>query len=234
MRQTLLLILIGTLPVLANADAVYRCQDGGKVAYSDRPCANGQERRIRTDSGPTDEDLARARARIDREIQTRRAKIAAEETSRQLRQQQYEKQLQAEAAATIPKPNPADDEKVLIGTKSGWDRKARGQLRAEAEARETGNAPPPTGAAWEKERQLVQTRSGWDKKTGRDRVQSVAEAARMPDIPIADPVPPPVPVPPATITDNRGKIWINSGGGFVVDPKTNKTCDHFGNFIKCK
>jgi hypothetical protein len=225
-RQTLLLILIGTLPVLANADAVYRCQDGGKVSYSDRPCANGQERRIRTDSGPTDEDLARARARIDREIQTRRAKIAAEETSRQLRQQQYEKQLQAEAAATMLKPNPADDEKVLIGTKSGWDRKARGQLRAEAEARETGNAPPPTGAAWEKERQLVQTRSGWDKKTGRDRVRSVAEAARMPDPPMAN--------SPAIVHDQYGTPWLNQGAT-ALNPATGGQCDQVGNqLLNCR
>jgi hypothetical protein len=233
MRRFALLLVLGALPTLASGESVYRCQVGGKVAYSDRPCATGDERRIRTDGGPTEEDLAQARNRIDREIQSRKAKIAAEERDWQLRQQAYEQHLQREAAAKLSKPNPADDVKVLVGTQSGWEQKAQGQLRAEAEARATGNTPAPTGAAWEKDRQLTHTQSGWEKRTGRDRVQSVADVARMPSSPVPDPTPAPTPNPPSHITDTTGKIWINSGGGFVRDPKTNRTCDHFGNVIKC-
>jgi len=70
MRPVLLvaLLLVGQA---ASAQVMYKCAAAnGKIEYSDRPCATGVEvKRLAPDGGPSPEDVARARMRVqaDRE-----------------------------------------------------------------------------------------------------------------------------------------------------------------------
>lgn len=56
----------------AAAQTMYRCQDGAKVVYSDRPCLSGVEvKRIAPNGGPTREEVEKARmkSRVEEEKQ---------------------------------------------------------------------------------------------------------------------------------------------------------------------
>jgi hypothetical protein len=55
-------------PLAAVGQTVYRCQDGKKVTYSDGPCSLGAEKRINTDGGPSPDDVAAARARLQHDL----------------------------------------------------------------------------------------------------------------------------------------------------------------------
>ena len=47
-----------------SAQTMYRCSDLGKTIYSDKPCLNGDEvRQIAPNGNPTEETLARSRAK---------------------------------------------------------------------------------------------------------------------------------------------------------------------------
>lgn len=69
------------LSTAAAAQTMYRCQDGAKVIYSDRPCFTGVEvKRLAPSGGPTAEDREKARmkskAEDDRHRQEERAQRA--------------------------------------------------------------------------------------------------------------------------------------------------------------
>lgn len=64
----LAVVLLSATPI--GAQTMYRCTEGGKTSYSDRPCMIGNEvKRLAPDGGPTPEDVGRARmrARADQE-----------------------------------------------------------------------------------------------------------------------------------------------------------------------
>ena len=65
----------------AVGQTMYRCQDGTKVIYSDRPCYTGVEvKRLAPSGGPTREELAKARMKAkveeDKQRQDERAQRA--------------------------------------------------------------------------------------------------------------------------------------------------------------
>src|SRR5689334_14192253 len=41
MMRALFILIAFSLPAFASAQAVYKCTQGGKTSYSDRPCAHG-------------------------------------------------------------------------------------------------------------------------------------------------------------------------------------------------
>lgn len=60
---------------------MYKCQDGGKTVYSDKPCTAGVEvKRLGPNGGPTPEEMSKNRMRAveerQREIDRQRAKAA--------------------------------------------------------------------------------------------------------------------------------------------------------------
>jgi hypothetical protein len=68
------------------AQTMYRCENNGKVEYSDKPCLEGVEvKRLAPDGGPTPEDRARAQMRAKAEQQRREAQERAD--AKQRRQQ---------------------------------------------------------------------------------------------------------------------------------------------------
>lgn len=171
------MVLLTLLPALATAQTIYRCQDGNKVTYSDRPCPTGAEKRINTDGGPSPDDVAAARARLQRDLEIRAAADAAERQRRQA-EASAAALRSADEAQRARAINPRENEKALTHDETGWDRKTRAQIRAEEQARETGRAPPSTGAAWEKEGVLSHSESGWSRTTRRGQVVDEARHER--------------------------------------------------------
>ena len=76
LKLTIFVAALASAPV-AFGQTMYKCQDGAKTIYSDRPCLEGVEvKRISPTGGPTREDLARDRmkARADEQrVATERA-----------------------------------------------------------------------------------------------------------------------------------------------------------------
>jgi len=77
MRNVLAMVLLGTA-CTASAQTMYRCQDGDRTVYSDKPCWSGVEvKRMLPSGGQTPEDRARAQMRLqaerDKEISAQRA-----------------------------------------------------------------------------------------------------------------------------------------------------------------
>ncbi len=67
MRVLIAVILLFAGSGYAHGQAeVYRCQNGGKVTYSDREC-EGVERMVRTDGRTTSQEVAAARVKAQRE-----------------------------------------------------------------------------------------------------------------------------------------------------------------------
>lgn len=125
-----LVLLIGfVVATSTGAQTMYKCQVGGKVEYSDKPCATTEIKKIQPLAGPTRQDQARAQSRLQ-------ADLAAEQGQPSSGQQMK--------SASDPSKS-ADDEKVLVHTKAGWDRKTKAQIDASKErnlerARATGIA----------------------------------------------------------------------------------------------
>jgi hypothetical protein len=68
------------------AQTMYRCENNGKVEYSDKPCLEGVEvKRLAPDGGPTAEDRARAQMRAKAEQQRREAQERADAQQRRQR-----------------------------------------------------------------------------------------------------------------------------------------------------
>jgi len=76
-------IVIAALAIAspASAQTMYRCLDLGRTVYSDKPCLNGDEvRQIAPNGNPTEETLARSRAKSRADEQ--RAITAARDAKR--------------------------------------------------------------------------------------------------------------------------------------------------------
>lgn len=81
LRSSAALALIAATVCAATAQPMYRCSDGGKTTYSDRPCVSGNEvKRIAADGGPTPDDVARARMRAQNDRNRHAANAAATPT----------------------------------------------------------------------------------------------------------------------------------------------------------
>ena len=112
------------------AQTMYKCQNARKVEYSDRPCAGVEVKRLAPDGGPTPEDRARAKMRVAAEQE----RFAAQERQVAATRSGIANTLPDQGTSSAPDP---DNEKVLTHSKSGWDRKTVGQIKAErAAARE--------------------------------------------------------------------------------------------------
>lgn len=176
-KWSMLVLLIVAVPAVAQT--MYKCTVNGKVGYSDRPCpGNSEQRAIRTDAGPTISDQIRAQERIEH----LRSHEQAQERQREAATvRQVEPIGQSVGPAQIDRAN----EKMMVHGSSGWDMKTRGQVAAEAAAKERGqaraqgqNVPEPlaSGQDWEKEKVLTHSTSGWDRKT---RAEAVAAEGAM-------------------------------------------------------
>jgi hypothetical protein len=77
-RLLAILITAAALAPAASAQTMFRCDEGGKTVYQDRPCLGGTERRMTASGGQTAEDIGRARMRDrQRSDEQERARIAA-------------------------------------------------------------------------------------------------------------------------------------------------------------
>jgi len=243
--------LFVTLSVVqAAAQTMYRCSEGGKTVYQGTPCASGTEKRIAADGGPTREDVERARMRAHaaQQAEDDQLRARAVESARQSEQQERANAIAAQNRDQMEKRK-LEDEKVTVHGPSGWDRKPRGQLEAEARAVAAGRAAGSgTGerpviseassadkGAWQNEKVMEHGPNGWTQRTRGEQVQRKANssygAARNPP-----PPPPSVPtmpaVPPAMVQDQFGRQWINQGAT-VVSPRTGRVCVQAGNQIIC-
>ena len=75
MRRVGVFVVLLCCAVPAPGQTMYRCSDGGKTVYQDKPCGAGAEKRIAANGGPTREDIERARMQARAEEQ--RAQTAA-------------------------------------------------------------------------------------------------------------------------------------------------------------
>lgn len=221
----------------ASAQNFYKCTHQGKVTYSDTPCMVGDVRTIDPQRGPTPEDQEKARQRLQRglseqrEIEGARAAQMARQAADRAAREQAESHAQATRAADA-----AAGERVLTHSRSGWDRKTRGQLEAERAARE-GKDVPSTGAAWESEKVLTHGSRGWDSATRLDAARAEGARQRRADQAAerasgANVVPQQAPIPGGFVTDQHGRTWINQGAT-VLSPQTGRVCNRAGNIIQC-
>jgi hypothetical protein len=68
------------------AQTMYRCENNGKVEYSDKPCTEGVEvKRLAPNGGPTAEDRARAQMHAKAEHERLEAQERAEASQRRYR-----------------------------------------------------------------------------------------------------------------------------------------------------
>lgn len=225
------------------AQTMYKCQNAGKIEYSDRPCEGVEVRRIAADGGPTPEDRARAQMRVAAE----QARLSTHE--RQSAAFPYQNAGPAAGRETSGVFDP-DNEKVTTHGSSGWDRKPRGQIAAEKKAIEdareraaSGQPPPSNGAsqsgkAWESEKTLVHSQSGWDKKTRGEVVADKASQAyraernRIESSSALD-------LTPANIascdsggcSDTNGQRY--NGTGSTLVRTDGKTCQRVGTILQC-
>jgi len=181
MRVLVLVLALLLFSEFASSQTIYKCQVNGRTEYSGSPCHSGKEvKRMAPDGGPTPEDRARARMRFQAQLAEQR-QVQASGRSADLQNpgvvdlNATRRTVGRSSDSTV---SARDNEKVLTHDISGWDRKPRGQVQAEQEARATAAAPPPTGAAWESRRSTTHSISGWDTKSGREQVLDVAQRER--------------------------------------------------------
>ncbi len=83
MKTTLMLVILATLPLLAQAQQVWRCGADGR-SYSDVPCTEGRQLEV-TEPRPA-ADLAAARAQATRQVRladtVHKQRLAQEATQR--------------------------------------------------------------------------------------------------------------------------------------------------------
>lgn len=96
LRIALLCLLVSSsLPALA----IYRCEAGGKVSYSDQPCANGRLVDIKAEDAPRDAGKAAAALSQDK------ARLRELESDRRRREDKEESERKAVARANFAKRN---------------------------------------------------------------------------------------------------------------------------------
>jgi len=99
MRNMLAIVLLGTA-CTASAQTMYRCQDGDRTVYSDKPCWSGVEvKRMLPSGGQTPEDKARAQMRLQAE---RDKEIAAQRAAKDTRSGQVPAKDVVKTAAGTP------------------------------------------------------------------------------------------------------------------------------------
>ncbi len=254
------ILLACALALTANAQTMYKCQNNGKIEYTDHPCWSGTEvKRIAPNGGPTKEDIERARMRAAAE----RARNETQE--RQAAQERKAASGQSVAAgndtaAGVAASRDAADEKVLTHDRSGWDRKPRGQISAEEEARQQGRERARSGAGdagtvskagqgtWGSEKTLTHSPSGWNTSTRSGAVQSEAdrayrdEKARLlaPATPAPSAIAPrPAPAGPSIVTTcDAGGCWDSSGQRYTTSGPSlvrsdGKVCQRVGATVQC-
>lgn len=67
-RQLPCLVIFATFAAAASAQTLYRCQDGARVTYSDRPCVTGAARQLPPDAGPPIAEQTAAVARLKQDV----------------------------------------------------------------------------------------------------------------------------------------------------------------------
>lgn len=212
----------------ASGQTLYRCQEGKKISYSDRPCAGGAEKRISADGAPTAEERAAARARLQQQVETQASREAFTR----------ERELAAKQAAAERRParpqappaDPRDNEKVMVHGRTGWDYKTKGQLKAEAAAR-NGDPVRPTGAAWENEKVTTHGSGGWSSATRLDAARAEGQKQQRNDQ-AAERAKAEQASPPQSgfINDQYGKSWHRQGGT-AFDPVSGRRCTIAGNVL---
>ena len=232
MRLSLVMFLF--LANFVSAQTMYKCEAGGKVEYSDKPCFNGNEvKRIAPDGGPTREDRSRAQMLQDSE----RARFEAQDHANADLPGRPLAAGAGEPAQAKPDATAAIAPKVLIHTKDGWDRKPQAQIDAEQRARQQGVAaarngdPVPTVAGgqssdpadWTSEKILKHTPQGWTQTTRGAEVQSQAvngyeqERARS----------------ARTLVDQQGRVYTGPGGPGTYMRNDGRTCNYDGAMLHC-
>jgi hypothetical protein len=99
MRKTLILVFLVSLS--APALAIYKCEAGGKISYSDNPCGNGKSVRLEESprSTPLSPDVATARQQATRD----KNELKRLENERQQREAQEDKERRKLAQADAAK-----------------------------------------------------------------------------------------------------------------------------------
>jgi len=67
-RQLLGLVIFATFAAASSAQTLYRCQEGARVTYSDRPCVAGATRQLPPNAGPPIDEQAAAVVRLKQDI----------------------------------------------------------------------------------------------------------------------------------------------------------------------
>jgi hypothetical protein len=75
-------VLLAAFATSASAQALYRCQEGGRVTYSDRACTAGSVTPVPVDVGPSTEEQAAAAARLRQDVADFQARWAATQGGR--------------------------------------------------------------------------------------------------------------------------------------------------------
>lgn len=225
MVRSILVAAILLAAPITQAQSIYKCDVAGKVTYSGTPCPAGKEQRVRTDGGPSEDDQARAKYRLQQQLSEQDDKDAIEA------QAGAERQAARGAALQQGRSSPTADDgpRTAQHSKSGWDYKRPGQVEAEARARATGVAPTGNGAAWESEKSLSHSQQGWDRKTGTDQVRDVADRANQAKANAARAA-----ARPSTLYDQYGRPYVNNGAT-ALDTTNGRTCDVVGaNLQNCR
>ena len=176
MRVARLLVVLGALGAHDLAfGQLYRCQDGGRTIYSDRPCATGVKvKKLAPSGGPTPEDQARA-------ANARAASVGRAARDRSPAANRGSSDSRRPAAPLVANSEVADDSRrEMVHSRSGWEYKTKGQLRVEQAVRD-GTPVQRTGAAWENERPLSGAGAGWSKADRFTAAQTKGAALRAAD-----------------------------------------------------
>lgn len=237
MRSILVLLVTILFVEWAGAQTIYKCQLNGRIQYSDVPCWQGYEvKRMAPDGGPTAEDRARARMRLDADLARQRDLDAASRqaqedavAARRLAPDQDERARSSEVADAYA------NEKVLTHGRSGWDRKARGQLAEEEKARAAarnqaragsnyepspGASPSAGPARWESETSIVHGSEGWTEKSGREQVNDAGKSAYRRERAHMESE-----RSSSIVNDQFGQPYFVTGG-VAINQKTGKACNY--------
>lgn len=241
-------VLLLTLAVTttASGQTIYKCVVDRRVQYSDVPCRDGVEaKRMAPDGGPTPEDVARARMRVQRDLaEQRQQEMAAQRARDAHHEAQRNAGLARDRDALAEKVEASDNEKVSTHDISGWDRKPKGQVAAEATAKQNARAQARAGAGydatkavpqevatakWADERVTVNSISGWSHKSRRQQVHDAAKRAYEDEIDLIE-----IERQPRTVTDIYGRTY-NLNGSAAYDPISGRTCNYnrSANIVNC-
>src|SRR4030095_15887262 len=107
---SLAVCLFMALPV--HAQTLYRCQDGQKVTYADRPCVAGAEKQIPVDGRPSAEEARAAKARQQRRLEQEQAQRLV----RERRKAEDRKTIKQDVRSDSATANPVLPDNDKVGT----------------------------------------------------------------------------------------------------------------------